>query len=162
MFVTTFLHYVLIATTFVLTHVQSEDLVSNDIESCVDLYEEGVEAYLENRFADCVENFEKALRKYRSYNKLLQGCRLKCKYDAELSEPMYPVDIDNLLFYERAVRQTLCIMECRRGSPDVFGRFNINPETEKLFEDLKPYEYLHICYLKVKLFILLLIFLALT
>ncbi|GJQ68797.1 hypothetical protein Trydic_g5057 [Trypoxylus dichotomus] len=29
---------------------------------------------------------------------------------------------------------------------NVFGLYNINKETEKLFEDRKPYEYLHICY----------------
>lgn len=158
MFVTTPVHYVLIATSFVLTHVYAEDSVFNDTESCVDLYEEGVEAYLENRWADCVENFEKALEKYRSYKKLLQGCRLKCKYEAELSEPLYPVDIDNLLFYERAVRQTLCLMQCKKESPEVFGKFNINPEIEKLFEEQKPYEYLHICYLKVKPLLILSLF----
>ncbi|KAJ8923830.1 hypothetical protein NQ315_010412 [Exocentrus adspersus] len=129
---------------FLLTHVCSEP--TNTTESCVYLYENGVEAYLENRFADCVDFFEKALQKYRSYKKKLQGCRLKCKYDAELSEPLYPVDVDNLLFYEKAVKQTLCIMRCKKEYPEHFDNFNVNPETEKLFEEQKPYEYLHICY----------------
>lgn len=148
MFVTTSLYYVFVATSFILlTHVYSE--LVNNTESCVHLYEEGVEAYLENRYADCVENFEKALHKYRSYKKKLQNCRLKCKYDAELSEPLYPVDVENLLFYEKAVKQTLCIMQCKKDNPELSGIFNINPETEKLFEDQKPYEYLHLCYFKV-------------
>ncbi|XP_018578753.1 prolyl 3-hydroxylase 1 [Anoplophora glabripennis] len=147
MFVTPSLYYVFVTTSFVLlTHVHSESF--NDTESCVRLYEEGVEAYLENRFVECVDNFEKALHKYRSYKKKLQNCRLKCKYDAELSEPLYPVDIENLLFYERAVKQTLCIMQCKKDNPELFGNFNVNPETEKLFEEQKPYEYLHICYFK--------------
>ncbi|KAJ8936432.1 hypothetical protein NQ318_015578 [Aromia moschata] len=131
--------------------IHAHEAETNDTESCVHLYEEGVEAYLENRFADCVEYFEKALNKYRAYKKRLQNCRLKCKYETELSEPLYPVDVENLLFYEKAIKQTLCIMECKSRHPEIFGSYDVNPETEQLFEERKPYEYLHICYFQKKL-----------
>ncbi|KAJ8930442.1 hypothetical protein NQ314_016769 [Rhamnusium bicolor] len=144
MVVSTCVFYILLINVFLLTHVHSKQ--ANDTETCVQLYEKGVEAYLENRFIDCVDYFEKALEKYRSYTKKLQNCRLQCKYEAELSEPLYPVDIENLLFYEKAIRQTLCIVKCKKENSEIFGNFNINQEMEKLFEDQKPYEYLHICY----------------
>ncbi|CAH1153591.1 unnamed protein product [Phaedon cochleariae] len=122
----------------------------NATDTCVQLYEKGVEAYLENNWEDCVKNFEESLEKYRRYRKILQNCRLKCKTDAELSEPLYPVDIDNLLFYERAIRQTLCIIGCENDNPEILKNYNVNAEAEKLFEEQKPYEYLHICYFQMK------------
>lgn len=36
-----------------------------------ELYEEGREAYLENRFHECVKLFEAALRDYRLYTRVL-------------------------------------------------------------------------------------------
>lgn len=133
---------------YLLAHVFAEQ--SNVTESCVLLYEKGVEAYLENRFSDCVVNLEKALTKYHLYRKKLQNCRIKCKNEAELSEPLYPVDVENLLFYERAVRQTLCIIACENENPDIKENYNVNPDVESLFEDQKPYEYIHLCYYQVR------------
>jgi tetratricopeptide (TPR) repeat protein len=134
----------------VVTHVLAGG--QNTTKSCVHLYEKGVEAYLDNRFDLCVVYFENAVQKYRDYTKKLQNCRLKCHQEAQLSEPLYPVDVDNLLFYERAVKSTLCIVKCKRAHKDTFVNSNINKEAEKLFEDKKPYEYLHICYFQNKEF----------
>lgn len=129
------------------THVYTK--AENITESCMYLYEKGVEAYLDNSFDSCIVYFENAIQKYRDYTKKLQNCRIKCKDEAELSEPLYPVDIEDLLFFEKAVKTTLCILKCKKAYKDTFFKFNINKETEKLFEDLKPYEYLHICYFQV-------------
>lgn len=136
--------YILLLT---LAHVFANS--KNITESCINLYEKGVEAYLDNRFDVCVTNLENAVEKYRVYTKKLQNCRLKCRDIADLSEPLYPVDVDNLLFYEKAIKTTLCIVKCKRKHRDVFSGFNINQQTEKLFEEQKPYEYLHICYFQV-------------
>lgn len=129
-----------------LSHVLSKNL--NTTESCAELYEKGVDAYLDNDFERCVSNFEAALALYRSYTKKLQICRLRCAEEAELSEPLYHVDIENLRFYEKAIRNTLCIIKCKEKS-EIFGAYNIDKETESLFENRKPYEYLHICYFQV-------------
>lgn len=122
---------------------------ANTSESCVQLFEHGVEAYLENRFEDCVTNFEKSLDKYHAYRKRLVNCRLKCKNEAEMSEPLYHVDVENLAFYEKKVRQTLCLIKCENDSPEITENYNVNNEIEKLFEEHKPYEYLHLCYYQV-------------
>ncbi|KAJ8975814.1 hypothetical protein NQ317_013745 [Molorchus minor] len=144
----TCVHYITLVCLFLSTNIQGSQI--NETDNCVNLYEQGVEAYLENRYVDCVSYFEKALEKYGIYKKKLQSCRLKCKYDAELSEPLYPVDIENLAFYEKAVKQTLCIIKCQDEHPEIFDNFHMNPEAQQLFEEKKPYEYLHICYYQTK------------
>lgn len=124
---------------------------ANISESCVQLFEKGVEAYLENRFEDCVSNFEKSLDKYRIYRKKLVHCRLKCRNEAELSEPLYHVDIESLNFYEKAVRQTLCLIQCENDGPEFKENYNVNNEIHKLFDERKPYEYLQLCYYQVRI-----------
>lgn len=118
-------------------------------ESCAVLYKKGVDAYLENRFKDCTESLEEAVQKYRSYSKALQNCRLKCTEEAELSESLYPADIENLHFYEKTLRNTLCIIKCRKSNVHISNTSTLDPDTEQLFEDKKPYEYLHLCYFQV-------------
>lgn len=117
-------------------------------ESCASLYRRGVEAYLENGFGDCVAHLEAAVEAYRGYTKKVQNCRLACAEEAERAEPLYPVDVEDLRFYEKAVRNTLCLIRCQKKS-DVFA-LHLDRETSQVFEDRKPYEYLHICYFQVK------------
>lgn len=124
-------------------------VVLNDA-NCAQLYENGVEAYLENRYDDCVKSFELALSKYRLYMKHVQNCRLVCKEAADHTSPLYPVDIDDLFFYERTLKQTLCLVQCKNENQHAFGdNFHINPETERLFDEQKPFDYLHLCYYQV-------------
>lgn len=130
------------------TNVYPNEL--NSTENCADLYEKGVEAYLENDFESCANYFEQALQKYHLYMDKLLYCRIKCKEEAEMSFPLFKVDIEHLMFYERAIKNTLCILKCKKRYADIFGDFNINPETEQLFDDRKPYEYLHLCYYQTK------------
>lgn len=115
--------------------------------SCAVLYTKGVEAYLENRFEDCVVHLEAAVEKYRAYIKKLQNCRISCTEEAEQSEPLYPIDVENLRFYEKAIRNTLCLVKCGKKD-NVFGT-QLNRATIQVFENRKPYEYLHICYYQV-------------
>lgn len=126
-------------------HVFSENV--NSTKSCEALYEEGVRAYLDNDYEKCVTRFEEAIEKYKLYNKLVQNCRLKCKDEAELTDWLYTVNIEDLRFYEKAIKNTLCIIKCKSESN--FGKYNLNSEVESLFENRKPYEYLHICYFQV-------------
>lgn len=124
-------------------------VASGDKETCAILYEKGVEAYLENNFQDCVKYFELAVETYHHYSKALQNCRIKCKDDASTTPFMYEEDIDDLHFFEKTIKNTLCIVKCREQHKDIFESYNINKETEKLFENRAPYEYLHVCYFQV-------------
>lgn len=128
------------------SHVLSENV--NSTKSCAVLYEEGVRAYLDNNFAECVARFEEAIEKYKLYRKSVQNCRIKCADEAELSDSLYNVDIEDLRFYEKTIKKTLCIIKCK-SDKNIFGKYNLNDEAQSLFENRKPYEYLHICYFQV-------------
>lgn len=129
-----------------ISHVFSAKV--NSTKTCETLYEEGVRAYLDNNFEECVGRFEESIEKYKLYSKSVQNCRLKCKDEAELSDWLYTVNIDDLRFYEKAIKNTLCIIKCK-SDDNVFAKYNLNHEVEALFENRKPYEYLHICYFQV-------------
>lgn len=118
-------------------------------ESCAVLYEKGVEAYLENRFEDCVAHLEAAVEKYRTYTKKLQNCRLSCTEEAEESEFLYSIDVENLRFYEKAIKNTLCLIKCQKNSDIIAVR--LDSATVDIFENRKPYEYLQICYYQVRI-----------
>ncbi|CAG9759258.1 unnamed protein product [Ceutorhynchus assimilis] len=128
-----------------LTHVRSDKL--EKVDTVASLYEEGTLAYLEERYPACVEKLEHALKKYNSHRKNTENCRLTCKYDVEGLEPLFPVDIEDLRFHEKNIKNTLCLINCKistNGNND-----NIDWDTQKIFEQKKPYEYLHLCYFKV-------------
>lgn len=132
------------------THVGSEEVIEKG--TVARLYEEGIQAYLEERFPECVEKLEQALKVYRWQRRNTQNCRLKCKHESESSEPLFPVDVEDLRFHEKNVRNTLCLINCKINNNG--DNNNVDPEVEKLFEERKPYEYLHLCYFKVSLNVL--------
>ncbi|XP_045470805.1 prolyl 3-hydroxylase 1-like [Harmonia axyridis] len=139
---------ILLITFATLTHVHCDQ--SNLTKSCVELYEKGVESYLDNKFPECVYNLENAVIKYHQYRRTLQNCRLACRREAEDAEPLYAVDVENLKFFEKTIRNTLCVIKCKDKLLEDSGKFNINEDIENLFEMRKPYEYLHICYFQMK------------
>lgn len=117
---------------------------------CLISYKRGVSAYLENNFDECVTKLEDGLKKYSNYTQALQNCRIKCKEDAELADPLYAVDLDNMHFYEKAIRNTLCLMRCRKNNVVLATSISVTPETDQIYQDAKPYEYLHLCYYQKK------------
>lgn len=130
--------------------VCAENQEKNNTESCVTYYDKGVESYLENDFYGCMINFENAIEIYKIYRKKLTNCRIQCKRETDESNNFYSYDIENLNFFEKILKNTLCIIKCKLKDSNLFGPYNINKETEKLFLDAKPYEYLHICYYQVR------------
>ncbi|KAK9872974.1 hypothetical protein WA026_020322 [Henosepilachna vigintioctopunctata] len=141
------IYYLIILCSY-LTHVNCEQ--TNGTKTCAEVYEKGVEAYLDNKFQECVSYLENALVKYREYSKTLLNCRLKCRDEAEQSKPLNDIDIENLLFFEKILKNTLCLVKCKTTSTLNTEKYNINEELEHVFENRKPYEYLHLCYFQVK------------
>lgn len=79
-------------------------------------------------------------------------CRQKCRAEAAGSAPIVAEDIEDLHFYERKVRETLCLMKCNQDYREIAGAGalkRIPRVTEKKFVDHAVYEYLHICYFQV-------------
>jgi hypothetical protein len=113
------------------------------------LYRDGIQAYLEERWQDCIDNLEHALSQYQELKQTTVNCRIKCHEEADETRTlMGRRNIDDLQFYEKMVRNTLCLLKCGRHNPK--GGLNGLPkDVEKEFEDLKPYEYLQLCYYQV-------------
>lgn len=84
-------------------------------------------------------------------------CRRKCKTETAGSSPILAEDIEDLHFYERKVRETLCLMKCNQDYREIAGAGALKrlPHvTEQKFINLTIYEYLHICYFQVRKYII--------
>ncbi|PNF23098.1 hypothetical protein B7P43_G09122, partial [Cryptotermes secundus] len=58
---------------------------------------------------------------------------------------MGPKSVDDLQFFEKMIRKTLCLLKCNKHNPKD-GLHGLPKSVLKEFEDLKPYEYLQLCY----------------
>ncbi|XP_066996710.2 prolyl 3-hydroxylase 1 isoform X2 [Anabrus simplex] len=118
---------------------------NKDNLSCEKLYFQGVEAYLEERWDDCIGFFEKAMKEYNTFRQMTIDCRSRCQYEAEAAPHMAPYDTENLHFYETLIKKTLCILKCKKN---VFKErsSSIAAGADKAFSIYKPYDYLHLCY----------------
>lgn len=84
-------------------------------------------------------------------------CRRKCKTEAEGSSSILAENIEDLHFYEKKVRETLCLMKCNQDYREIAGAGALKRlplATEQKFMNLTIYEYLHICYFKVRKYII--------
>lgn len=123
--------------------------VSCTDRACDALYRDGIEAYLEERWQVCIDSLEHALSEYRLLRQTAVNCRIKCHAEGDEFQTLVgPRNIDDLQFFEKMVRKTLCLLKCNRHNPKA-GLNGLPKDVEKEFEELKPYEYLQICYFQV-------------
>lgn len=133
---------------FVKTRVLGETAAEETQKSCDVLYRDGVEAYLDERWQDCIDSFERAVSEYRTLKQNTVNCRIQCHAEADESSFMGPKEMDDLQFFEKMVRNTLCLLKCNKHNSK--GGMNGLPEkVQKDFEHLRPYEYLQLCYYQV-------------
>ncbi|XP_032679224.1 prolyl 3-hydroxylase 1-like isoform X2 [Odontomachus brunneus] len=94
----------------------------------------------------------KKITRYKKYKRMVTICRRKCQMETAGSSPIFAEDIEDLHFYERKVRETLCLMKCNQDYRDIAGAGALKrlPRVlEKKFVDRAAYEYLHICYFQI-------------
>ena len=61
---------------------------------------------------------------------------------------MFLVDVGNLHFYEKMVKRTLCLMNCKNNSmPELTAQMPKDVMDD--FEMKMPYDYLQLCYYQV-------------
>ncbi|XP_015594433.1 prolyl 3-hydroxylase 2 [Cephus cinctus] len=114
-----------------------------------EIFDNAVKAYLDEDWDECIIGFETALDRYKKYRAQVIKCRQKCKEEARGSAPLFPENIEDLHFYEKKIRETLCLLICNQDYRDVAGSVALKRlpfHTEKKFVERRPYEYLHICY----------------
>jgi hypothetical protein len=115
------------------------------------LYNEGKDAYYEERWGQCVAYILKSLEDYRFYRRNLAHCRLSCK---TISASMVNKKRRNLgdnmdmLFLYGSVQNSDCMRRCRKK---IFGKRPEVTDQEILhaFETLEPYNFLQLCFFKV-------------
>lgn len=116
----------------------------------LDWYQDGVSSYLANDHSGCIENLEMAIKGYRDFYAATASCRIQCAGVARQVAPFYPDDIDDLHFYESAVRRTLCLIKCKRLlMPTLPEFFAMNTWSQDVFVKRTPYTYLQLCYYRV-------------
>ena len=120
-------------------------------ESFPHLYELGKEAYLDEDWGYCVKYMESAINEYRVYHQEWTQCRLRCDCDKGF-EPLMKQDVDDLHFYDKQIRKTLCLIkECKGG----LSQNQIASDILSEFDTKLPYNYLQLCYLKVRCFVIM-------
>ena len=115
-------------------------------ENFEELYAVGKESYLSNDWSQCVKYMERALKDYKMYNSEVTKCKMKCRKLMAKEPNLFEKNIENLHFFEEAVRNTLCIMKCKR---ETFGPNRVEQVTAKVLKDFDeklPYDYLQLCY----------------
>ncbi|XP_011298276.1 prolyl 3-hydroxylase 2 [Fopius arisanus] len=129
---------------------QIERLVP-DFESMTleEIYKTAVDTYLDEHWEECIIGFNHFLQRYKSYKNAVINCRRKCRHEASEAPPIFIENVEDLHFYEKKIRETLCLLNCNQDYRDAMGPQSlkrISREMEKEILGLKPYEYLHICY----------------
>lgn len=117
----------------------------------IDLYQDGVRSYLANDWDSCINDLENSLSGYRDYYQATASCRTECDYAGQRTEPLFPGNVENLHVFEAMVRKTACMVKCKRLLlPTLVDYFFMDKWSQDIFRTRKPYEYLQLCYFKVK------------
>lgn len=125
------------------------DLSQAKSKNFEELYSLAKEAYLANDWNECVQVMELTLQDYKEYNQVVTQCKIRCRRHVPLEKKLHHRNIESLFFFEEVVRNTLCIMKCKRKA---FGRDRVEQISAKVlqeFDERLPYDYLQLCYFQV-------------
>ncbi|OAD59085.1 Prolyl 3-hydroxylase 1, partial [Eufriesea mexicana] len=128
---------------------QNEEYRPVENRTLNEVFADAVHAYLEEDWDRCIEDFNIVTYRYKIYKRMIVNCRQKCRVEAAGAPPIFPEDIEDLHFYEKKVRETLCLLMCNQEYLDISGSKTLKTlsrETEQKLVDNRVYEYLHICY----------------
>lgn len=108
----------------------------------------GKEAYLENDWDYCVRYMELAIEEFNKYKKSMNTCRRECREELDSNfAPLMKEDVNDYHFYEKKVKTTLCLVtQCDAG-------YQQEQVPQAVLDELNykvPFNYLQICYHKVK------------
>ncbi|XP_054005345.1 prolyl 3-hydroxylase 1-like isoform X1 [Hylaeus anthracinus] len=114
-----------------------------------EIFNDAVHAYLEEDWDRCINDFNAVSHGYNVYKRRMINCRQKCRASAAGTAPIFPENIEDLHFYEKKVKETLCLLMCNQEYREIAGSKALKMlprDTEHKLMDLVPYEYVHICY----------------
>ena len=124
--------------------VSLKDKSKLEAKNFEELYAIGTRSYLDNDWDNCIKYIEKSLEKYKDYQNKMTRCKIKCSDLGERLNPSFEENIEDLHFYEKMVKTTLCLLKsCEHLKHD------IHKDVLKSFDERRPYEYVQLCYYKV-------------
>ncbi|XP_031839217.2 prolyl 3-hydroxylase 1 isoform X1 [Nomia melanderi] len=130
-------------------HAEPETPMTN--RTLHEIFRDAVQAYLEEDWDGCIEDFNEVSHGYKMYKRMVTNCRQKCRMRAAGDAPIFPENIEDLHFYEKKLVETLCLLTCNQEYREIAGTLTLKTlprETEHKLIDYRVYEYLHICYFK--------------
>lgn len=113
------------------------------------LYNQAVEAYLNENWEECVTQMNEAIEDYHFYWDAVVGCRLDChkeSFDNRLVSPQ----LEDMRLWEKMIKQTLCLLKCKKGVLKNRAEI-VDKKVQEQFQTLLPYDYLQLCYFKVRI-----------
>ncbi|XP_014668924.1 PREDICTED: prolyl 3-hydroxylase 2-like [Priapulus caudatus] len=112
------------------------------------LYEQAVQAYTDERWAECHGLMLRAVDDWQYFSGVQVLCRRKCNAAADVGVEYPNDDVDNFRFFEHALRNAYCLLRCERqrfgGRPE-----GLDPAIMKKFQEREHYDYLQICAFKL-------------
>ncbi len=114
-----------------------------------EFFEIGREAYLSNDWQECALNMEKSVKSYNEFSEIMLACQESCR-DLKFDSLLDLAENDDLKFYEKKIRSTLCLIQCKNLKLGVQKSSQYASEaTKALFESKEPYNYMQLCYHQV-------------
>ena len=126
-------------------------------------YTKATDAYLQENWYDCVHYMQLALESYVNETHIEVACRRICREKAHDAKSVIPfslsefeddVELHHLLAYEKIIQESMCFRKClkqKRGPYyDHHHKEPVSKEVDHYFRELKPYDYLQLCYFKVR------------
>ncbi|CAG9117558.1 hypothetical protein JYU34_003465 [Plutella xylostella] len=112
------------------------------------LYKKGVQAYTDERWSECIVQFEEALHLYKLHKSVLNNCRTQCNVPQHTSS--IKENIDDLKIYEKYFIQRNCLNDCQdKGFNDLNLYSDIEESVLEKIQMKTPYEFLHVCYFQM-------------
>ena len=115
------------------------------------LYQAGVEAYLDEYWQQCIDKFTAAVTGYHAAVAGTVACRRRCsemKISDLVPEPEKGTpqqDVDEMRVFSRLLSRTRCVIRCKRPQ-------HVDAQAYTLMDNMRPYEYLHLCYFQASTF----------
>ncbi|CAN8004319.1 unnamed protein product [Ixodes hexagonus] len=105
------------------------------------LFTSGVEAYLDERWDECVRNMENAFALYADHMDTTVRCRRNCG----TANDQAIADCSRFELYEALANEAACLENCMRG----WQLVSVSEDTRRALKERIPFHYLQKCYSKL-------------
>ena len=111
------------------------------------LYADGINAYAQERWFECMSLMQQALKDFHFHQENLANCRLRCQNKPKSeADPRQHLE---LAFFESILLRSSCLRRCKQRFLGDRAERPVSRDVNEAFTALLPYDYLQICAYKV-------------